>query len=151
MINQFTLNQLQYIILYLIYLCERLTFKYINQKDIILNDVNIILYDKFHSLFILYIILNIQIYTITNKNNLRIIHIYHENKKISSLSIYNEKPINNINKIVLTLYYLDKYNIINLLEIYNCGVIKHSNNYFMHYYNYLGNKREEFNLLKLII
>jgi hypothetical protein len=151
MINQFTLNQLQYIILYLIYLCERLTFKYINQKDIILNDFNIILYDKFHSLFILYIILNIQIYTITNKNNLRIIHIYHENKKISSLSIYNEKPINNINKIVLTLYYLDKYNIINLLEIYNCGVIKHSNNYFMHYYNYLGNKREEFNLLKLII
>jgi hypothetical protein len=141
MINYNIIIQLQYLLLYLIYLCERLTFKYIKNKDIILNDVNIILYDKIHSLYILYLILNIQIYTIYNINNSRIIHIYHDNKKISSLTIHNEIPINNINKIVLTLYYLDKYSIINLLEIYNCGIIKHSNQFFIHHYNYLGYKR----------
>jgi len=146
MIDYYTLCQLQYILIIFIYLYEKLTLKYITNKDIILNDLNIYKYDKIHSLYILYLILDIQIYSICQDNN-RIIYIYYQNNKISTLFIKNEKPHNNVNKIILSLHYLDKYHIINLLDIYNCGVIIHSTKFFKHIYNYMGKKREVFNLL----
>lgn len=143
MITHEILYQIQYFICFIIYILEKLTFKYILNKDIIVNFLNIIKYDKLHSLFILYIIFNIQIYTI-QKDDTKIIHIYYQNKKVSSLILKNEIPINSKNKIVLTFYYLDKYNIINSLEIYNCGVINHTTKLFKHIYNYLGNRRIEY-------
>ena len=146
MIDYYTLCQLQYILIIFIYLYEKLTLKYITNKDIILNNLNVYKYDKIHSLYILYLILDIQIYTICQDNN-RIIYIYYKKEKISSLYIKNEKPYNNINKIILSLHYLDKYNIINILDIYNCGIIIHSTKFFKHIYNYIGIKREVFNLL----
>lgn len=146
MIDYYTLCQLQYILIFFIYLYEKLTLKYITNKDIILNDLFIKKYDKEHSLYILYLILDIQIYTITN-NYKRIINIYYNKNKISTLAIIDEKPVANQNKIILTLYYLDKYNIINILEVYNCGIVLHSTKLFKHIYNYVGHKREIFNLL----
>jgi hypothetical protein len=146
MIDYYTLCQLQYILIIFIYLYEKLTLKYITNKDIILNDLHVYKYDKKHSLYILYIILDIQIYTISTDNH-RIIYIYYKNEKLSTLCINNEKPKNDINKIILSLYYLDKYHIINLLDVYNCGVIIHTTKLFKHIYNYMGIKREIFNLL----
>lgn len=142
MINNVILAQIQYLICIIVYLVERLHIKYILNKDIILNFLNIIKYDKLHSLFILYVIFDIQIYTLVY-NNIKVIHTYYQKKKISSLILKNEIPQNEINKIILTFYYLDKYNIINYLEVYNCGIINHSTNFFKHVYNYLGNRRVE--------
>jgi hypothetical protein len=150
MTDYYILCQIQYILLFLIYLNERLFYKYIKNKDIILNYLHILNYDKFHSLYILYILFNIQIYTIKSANK-RIINIFHENKKISTMVIKNEKPINESIKSILSLYYLDKYNIVNLLEIYNCGIIIHKNNLFNHIYNYLGERRVQFQLYNITI
>ena len=148
MINYEILYQIQYFLLYIIYLLEKLTCKYILNKDIIVNFLNIIKYDKIHSLFILYVIFDIQIYTIEN-NNTKIIHTYYQKKKISSIVLKNEMPLNEINKIILTFYYLDKYNIIHSLEIYNCGIINHSTKLFKHIYNYMGNRRMEYNAITI--
>lgn len=150
MIDYLTLCQIQYILIFLIYLNERLEFKYIKHKDILLNKLHINKYDKKHSLYILYLLFNIQIYSITESNK-RIIYIYYENAKLSKTIIIKEKIINDSIKVVLSLYYLDKYYITNLLEIYNCGIITHTNYLFKHSYNYMGKRREEFNRLTNII
>jgi hypothetical protein len=126
----------------LIYLLEKLIFKYILNNDIIIKLFNIKNYDKIHSMSILYLIFNIQIYTFKYLKN-RIIKIYYNNEKISDVLIEKEINKNNKNKIVLKFIYLDQYNFINHLEIYNCGVIYHHTNMFTHTYNYLGNRREE--------
>lgn len=147
MFDYLTLYQVQYILIILIYLNERLEFKYIKNKDILLNKLLIQKYDKKHSLSILYLLFNIQIYTITESNK-RIIYIYYENAKLSKSIIINEKIIDDSIKVVLSLYYLDKYYITNLLEIYNCGIVTHTNYLFKHSYNYMGIRREEFNKLK---
>lgn len=143
----FYLDRLKFILCYIIYLIEKFLFKYITCKDIIKKFLNIDKYDKIHSLTILYIIFDIEIYTITYLYN-RIITIYYNKKKISEIIINNEVNITNTNKPILSLYYLDQYHFINLLEVYNCGIIYHYTTLFTHIYNYLGDRRVEYDQFK---
>lgn len=146
MIDYFTIIQIQYILLVCIYLIEKLYFKYILNKDIILNKLIYLNYDKINSLYILYLTFNIEIHTIQSKDK-RNIFIYFNKNKISNVIIKNEKIINNKIFIILSLEYLDKYNFINLLEIYNCGIIAHTSMLFKHFYNYIGDRRNVYNHL----
>ncbi len=140
MISHITLYQIQYLLYIFIYLIERFYYKYIINKDIVTNLFSCIKYDNIHSLYILYLIFNIQIYTIQFFNK-RIIKIYYQNKLISNVLISNETNLSNTNKKILTLEYIDKYFFINILEIYNCGIIYHTTLLFTHIYNFLGDRR----------
>lgn len=140
------LIQTQYLICILIYLLEKIIFKYNKCKDILKNKFYIKGYDKIHSLSILYLIFDIKIHTISFFKN-RIIKIYYEQKKISDVCIKNEKNITCPNKIIVSLIYLDQYEFYNMLEIYNCGIIFHYTKFFTHVYNYLGERRIIYNIL----
>ncbi len=142
MIDLFYILQVKFFICFLIYILEKFIFKYLEGKDIIKKIYNTIKYDKEHSIFIIYLLFSIEIHTITFLKS-RIIKIYYSNDLISSVKIDNENNISNVNKIILSFVYLDQYHFINILQIYNCGVIYHSTKLFTHTYNYLGNRRIE--------
>lgn len=148
MINIIIFEQLKYFICLLVFILEKFIFKYYTCKDIIQKIFYVPKYDKIHSVSILYLIFDIKIYTIRYLTN-RIIKIYYNKEKISDIVIKNEKNLTDVNKIVLSFVYLDKYHFINLLEIYNCGIIYHYNKLFTHIYNYLGNRRIEYNILPI--
>ena len=148
MIDQIILEQLKCFICFLIFILEKFIFKYYTCKDIIQKIFYVSKYDKIHSVSILYLVFDIKIYTIQYLTN-RIIKIYYNKEKVSDTFISNENNLTNINKIVLSFVYLDQYNFINLLEIYNCGIIYHYTKLFTHIYNYLGNRRIEYNLLPI--
>jgi len=149
MINLFLLEQFKYFICLLIFILEKFIFKYHICKDIIQKILYVPKYDKIHSISILYLIFDIKIYTIQYLSN-KIIKIYYNKEKISDIFISSEKNLTNTNKIVLSFLYLDQYHFINLLEIYNCGVIYHYTKLFTHVYNYLGNRRIEYNILPIV-
>lgn len=149
MIEYVNLIQTQYFICLLIYLLEKLIFKYYKCKDIFQKLFYVKKYDGVHSISILYLIFNIKIYTISYLKN-RIIKIYYDQNKISDICIKNEQNITNKNKIILSIVYLDQYSFINILEIYNCGVVYHYTKLFTHIYNYIGERRIEYNILPII-
>jgi hypothetical protein len=149
MIEYVNLIKTQYFICLLIYLLEKLIFKYYKCKDIFQKLFYVKKYDGIHSISILYLIFNIKIYTISYLKN-RIIKIYYDQNKISDICIKNEQNITCKNKIILSLVYLDQYYFINILEIYNCGVVYHYTKFFTHIYNYIGERRIEYNILPII-
>jgi hypothetical protein len=149
MIEYVNLIKTQYFLCLLIYLLEKLIFKYYKCKDIFQKLFYIKKYDGIHSISILYLIFNIKIYTISYLKN-RIIKIYYDQNKISDICIKNEQNITSKNKIILSLVYLDQYYFINILEIYNCGVVYHYTKLFTHIYNYIGERRIEYNILPII-
>lgn len=149
MIEYVYLIQTQYFICLLIYLLEKLIFKYYKCKDIFQKLFYVKKYDGIHSISILYLIFNIKIYTISYLKN-RIIKIYYEQNKISDICIKNEQNITNTNKIILSIVYLDQYSFINILEVYNCGIVYHYTKLFTHIYNYIGERRIEYNILPIL-
>jgi|Laugresu1bdmlbdd_1035124.scaffolds.fasta_scaffold00028_35 hypothetical protein len=146
MINYVLIYKIQYIICLIIYLLEKLIFKYHKHKDIFKKLLYIDKYDNIHSVSILYLIFDIQIYTLKILSD-RLITIYYEKSKISNVFIKNEENMTTDNKIILSIIYLDQYNFINYLKVYNCGIIYHYTNMFTHIYNYLGERRIEYNIL----
>ena len=149
MIEYVYLIQTQYFICLLIYLLEKLIFKYYKCKDIFQKLFYVQKYDGIHSISILYLIINIKIYTISYLKN-RIIKIYYEKNKISDICIKNEQNITNTNKIILSIIYLDQYSFINILKVYNCGIVYHYTKLFTHIYNYIGERRIEYNILPIL-
>lgn len=146
MIDYVYLIQIQYIICILVYLLEKIVFKYNYCKDIVKKLLYVKKYDGIHSISILYLIFDIKIYTLQFLST-KLIKIYYENKKISDICIKNEKNITCINKIILSIVYLDQYYFINLIEVYNCGIVYHSTKLFTHIYNYIGERRIEKSIL----
>ena len=149
MIEYVYLIQTQYFICFLIYLLEKLKFKYYKCKDIFQKLFYVDKYDGVHSISILYLIFNIKIYTISYFTN-RIIKIYYDQNKISDICLKNEQNVTSNNKIILSIVYLDQYCFINILEIYNCGVVYHYTKLFTHIYNYMGKRRIEYNILPIL-
>lgn len=145
-INYYNIIQIQYLLLICIYFLEKIYNKYIFSDDILLKKFICINYDNIHTLYILYIAFNIEIHTIITNED-RHIYIYFNNNKISNIFIKNEKLINNNISKILSLEFLDNLNFIHLLEIYNCGIIIHTNHLFQHIYNYLGERRTNYNLI----
>lgn len=139
--------KLKYFICILIYILEKFILKYIKYKDIFQKLFYVEKYDGIHSVYILYLIFDIKIYTIKYFST-RIIKIYYNKNKISDVCIKNE--INN-NKVILSIVYLDKYRFINILEVYNCGIVYHYTKFFTHVYNYIGERRVEYNMLENFI
>lgn len=150
MIEYVYLIQTQYFICFLIYLLEKLIFKYYKCKDIFQKLFYVDKYDGVHSISILYLIFNIKIYTISYFTN-RIIKIYYDQNKISDICLKNEQNVTSNNKIILSIVYLDQYCFMNILEIYNCGVVYHYTKLFTHIYNYMGKRRIEYNILPILL
>jgi len=149
MIEYVYIIQTQYFICLLIYLLEKLIFKYFNCKDIFQKLFHVKKYDGIHSISILYLIFNIKIYTLSYLST-RIVKIYFNQNKISDTCIKNEKNINGSNKVILSIVYLDQYHFVNTLEVYNCGIVYHYTKLFTHIYNYIGKRRIEYNILPMI-
>lgn len=129
---------------YLSILYNKLLLKYIENNDILLRHYHIKKYDSIHDIYNLDYIFNINIRTIINtKLNLVYIDIFHNDEKKSELVIINNNKIinNQIVKIILSLQYLDNYNFINQINIYNCGIIEHKNFLVHHFYNFKGMRR----------
>lgn len=145
-LNNYNIIQVQYLLLICIYLLEKIIYKYIYCDDILIKKFISLNYDKIHTLYILYITFNIEIHTIKT-NQYRYIYIYFNNSKLSNVCINNEHLINNKILKILSLEFLDNLNCIHLLEIYNCGIIIHTNHLFQHIYNYLGERRTNYNLI----
>lgn len=146
-LDQITIYQLKIIILYCFNLYDKIINKYKLNNDILLNSYFIPKYDKIHDMYILDYIFNIRINTIINtKNKLQYIYIYKNNIKISELILKKNKIINqNNHKILLSFHYLDNYLLYNILEVYNSGIINHSNIIVNNFYNYKGIKRNQIN------
>lgn len=146
-IDPITFYQLKLILFYCFTTYKKLINKYRLNNDILLNSYYISKYDKIHDLYILDYIFNIRISTIINsQKDLIYIYVYKNNTKISELILKNNKIINNNNhKILLSFHYLDNYLFYNILEVYNCGIINHSNLLINNFYNYKGIKRNEIN------
>lgn len=141
------LYKLKFIFIYCSFLYEKLLIKYKVNNDILLNSYFISKYDKIHDMYILDYMFNIRICTILNSDkDLLHIYIYKNNIKISELVLKKNKIINkNSHKIILSFHYLDNYFIYNILEVYNCGIINHSNFLINNFYNYKGIKRNQIN------
>ena len=151
MIEINVIHQIQYILIYLLYIIQKLYDKYILNNEIIINRLEVENYDNIHTLYITYIRHGIKIHTLlNNKNKTRIITIYYNNTELSSLYIENERSKN---KKILEIHYLDNYFTYNILEVFNCGIINHNcipvNNMglFKHVYNYIGEKRIEYSII----
>jgi hypothetical protein len=140
MVDYLIILKFKYFICFLIYILEKFIYKYFICEDIIKKKLNINKYDNYHTLYILYLIFNIEIHTIQYLQK-RFIQIFYNKKLISNICIENENNITNKNKIILSFLFLDQYYFTNLLQIYNCGIFYHSNNLFTHIYNYSGERR----------
>lgn len=147
MLDYLTIIKFKYFVCFLIYILEKFIFKYFICEDIIKKYLNINKYDNYHTLYILYLIFNIEIHTIQYLQK-RVIQIYYNKKLISNICIENETNITNENKIILSFLFLDQYSFTNLLQIYNCGIFSHSNNLFTHIYNYSGERRIDKSIIK---
>jgi hypothetical protein len=147
LISRITQFQLLCIILYVSYIYNKLLMKYKQNNDILLNSYYIYQYDKIHDLYILEYRFNIKIYTYINtKSNIIYIDIYHDDIKKSGLLIKDNKILyDKQSQIILTINYLDNYNIANQIKIYNCGIVYHKNFMINNYYNYKGSKRNKIN------
>ena len=81
MVEYVYIIQTQYFICLLIYLLEKLIFKYFKCKDIFQKLFHVEKYDGIHSIAILYLIFNIKIYTLSYFST-RIVKIYYDQNKI---------------------------------------------------------------------
>ncbi len=125
-----------------IYLIEDIFKKTLAGSNIILYKFYDSFYDYKSNIHILYLSHNIEMHTIQDiKTKERIIYIYHNKVLKSSVKLIAEKNKNYKNKVILTVYYIDKYYLLHIIIIYSYGIISHQTNFFMHHYNYIGEKR----------
>ena len=146
-ISPLTQYQLTLIFWYLFNTYKKLINKYRLNNDILRNSYYILKYDKIHDLYVFEYPFNIKINVFINeKENTLFIYIYFNNQQKSKLVIKDNKIINNEqHKIIINIDYLDNYNIINKLIVYNCGMVVHKNILINHFYNYKGIKRDKIN------
>ena len=133
--------KIYYMILFLYEFSCMLENKYIKKNDIILYRFYHPKYDKIHDLTILYCLFNIQIYIYFNKNFNKY-KIYKDNILISDTVIYNSRENISI-KPVSNIVFLDNYNVVNDLVMYNCGKINHKNVFINHEYDFKASRLDK--------